>query len=271
VDNKEQVDDLMRHIHEVEVPRMDRFLDRVVDKIYETEGRHDMDERLTTFVTTDGVKLRLKSVRKISVDRRQQKVEAELRAQGLPIDVPTRTTVALGGKGDTEIIPLSAKTLVMRDDPDGTARNEALWRAHEDALLKLSELQKEEMVITMLALGVEIDGGVPPVEEWSDQLDYIGVEMPAHVLDQKAYYLLFCVLSDVDLNILLSQIQMLGAGKAVTGEQIAEFQDAIQSQMGEAINSLVESAKDRLTKGIVASTPKVPGITDGEGVEDKIA
>jgi hypothetical protein len=218
-----------------------------------------MDERLNTFIATDGTVLKLRAVREVSIARRQQQVEAKMRLEGAPLDPPTRTIVALGGHGDAEKVPMTAETLNVLDNPEQTARNKALWAAHETALVKLADLQREERVKILLALGVEIEGGIPPLDQWRDQLDYLGVAVPEHPLDQKAYYLMFVVLNDYDLNVLLSQIQMLGMGKAVTGEQVASFQESVQSEVGEAVNSLVRQAKERVERVRMASTPTVSG------------
>jgi len=225
-----------------------------------------MDERLTTFTATDGTVLKLHAVREVAIARRIQYVETQLRKEGAPLDPPTKKIVALGGKGDTEYVPLTDLTLEVRDDPEQTERNKVLWAKHQDAIIKMAELQREERIKTMLALGTELEGGVPPLETWRDQLDYLQVEIPEHPLDQKAYYLLFIILNDYDLNVLVSQIQMLGMGKAVTGDQVESFQESVQSEMGEAISSLVRAAQERVERLRVARTPETTGDESGEVV-----
>ncbi len=226
-----------------------------------------MDERLNTFVTSDGTRLKLRSVREVVVAKRMQVIETQLRAAGLPLDPPTRTIVMLGGKGDAEQVPLTEKTLDVVDDPDESERRHAKWTKYQDALIKLEEAQREERFKTMLALGVEIEGGVPAIETWRDTLEYLAIPVPESPLDLKAYYLLFSgVLTDYDLNVLISQIQMLNAGKAVTGEQVEAFQATLQSEMGEAINTLVRSTEDRLARFRVARASAPTGNADSAGV-----
>jgi len=250
---------LFDHIRKVAVPKMHELLDNVL----ESKGGH-MDNRLSTFEATDGTILKLRPVRDVAIERRQQRIEDAMREEGAQLDPPTRTVLALGGLGDAVEVPLNENNLEVVDNPEQTARNKELWKRYQDAVVKLSTLQSEERIKTMLALGVDVD--VPPIEEWRDELEYIGVDIPDHPRDRKAYWLLFIVLNDYDLNVLLSQLQMIGMGKAVSGEDVESFQTAVQSEMGESIKSLVREAQDRLSraKARVESASEIPGDEGGE-------
>lgn len=223
-------------------------------------------DKLRTYVCSDGTVLRLESVREVVIQKKQAEEEERFRKLGRKIDTPTRRIVALGGKGDVEEVPLTADTLVVRDNDEQTARNRALWAEHEQALLDLAQAKQETRTRVMLALGVNVE--VPPVEEWAGKLEYAEVPMPEHPLDQKAAWLTYVKLDDFDRVSVLSQLQILVAGKAVKPEQVEAFQGAVRAEMEEAVAQLVRSATERVERARdrMAGGDAVRGDEGGEGV-----
>ena len=225
-----------------------------------------MDE----YETTTGLVLKLKPVRSVVYARKAVELKRKFIADGEPVEPPMYTIKTANGE-DFQY-PL-APELLETGDAEETYHNRLKWAAHLDALGRLAAAQGEAQVIAMLALGVR-DYQYPPVEEWQDELSFMGYEMPADDLTRKAYYLIYFELNDMDFQAIRTQIDMLNMGKAVTPERMATFRGSVQSEVELRFDqgvARIEKHLAELTREREAERsdggPAISGNDDGEGVE----
>lgn len=222
---------------------------------------HLPNHGLNTYVTTTGLSLRLKPVRMVVYAKKDIEIRNEFIERGEQIEPPTYSITTAGGEVYT--YPLTEALLEVPGDDNQTYQNKLAWAAHLDALQRLVATQAEQRIITMLAMGVR-EFEVPPLEEWQDELEFMGYEMPDNPLLQKAYYLIYFELNEMDFQAINQQIELLNMGKAVTSERVAFFQDAIQSEMGKRLDQTIARIKEGF-EGLDGGKP-VHRNDDGEEV-----
>lgn len=130
------------------------------------------------FVTSKGVALHLVGVSPMLI--------AKLQSSGVLPEIPTRKLfLDFGGDGgedssDFQLEELTADTLETDEEREQwteyTAKRNAVLSSRNDKFLK-----------AVFAKGVIVD--MSRIEEWKADMEYFGVELPAHPLDMKVEYI----------------------------------------------------------------------------------
>ena len=219
------------------------------------------------YKTESGLVLRLKTVSNRVIQGVLLRVKKDFKERGEPITPPFYVVETLGGEGETEKVPLTADTLEDPEDPKQTQRNRALWEQYEDALERLQQEQNEMAASAWPGLGVSVK--LPEGEEWEQfetEMEWVGEAVPENPIDRKSFWLMYSgVLSELDKTTLLTQLQMLSAGEAITPEQIDFFRRKSVSEVSRRFGDLLDSAF--LPDGQMASESEIPGIAGDEDVE----
>ena len=219
-----------------------------------------MTGKLNVYVTQGGIELKLKPVQNVTLLYAAAQVEEKYRADGEPIDPPTYEAEMLGG--EVELNPLTEDTLEDPKDAEKTRRNKAAWAKHQDALARMQADQVEAQAQATLVLGIEYE--VEEDAEFEAQIAYLGKAVPTDKYDKKAFYLAHKILTDMDLRLIVSQIQMLSVGKGVKPEMIATFRKSIERAVEQQFASINERV---LELAGLDGEPGIPGDEDGESVE----
>jgi len=133
---------------------------------------------MPTFRTTEGLEIAIAPVSMRLAQMILQKVERELRAEGLPLDPPTYTVeTALGQK---ETYPLDTESAE-------TDEQKAQLAAYEAANLRKMALYRERLTTAAIKRGIKIG---PPPAEWVKEMKAEGFDLPEAPDDLRAEYLL---------------------------------------------------------------------------------
>jgi len=216
-----------------------------------------------TYVTKGGLTIRLKSVSGRLIALAQSAVEAEFREAHRPIDPPSFTAVVFGGE-EAEF-PLTEDLLDAPGDEKETQRRKAAWAAHKQALEDLEDEHGKVQTSALLGLGCKFD--MPSDDAWIAEVMWAtnGKPIPENPIDRRVFFLLNYAMDEVEIQMLLSQLQMLSAGMNPSEQDVASFRGGILSKM--------ERATRKAIAGVVAtddkqvdSKPDVPGSTGDAGV-----
>ena len=218
-----------------------------------------MVDETKIFVTEDGLTLRLKRVNQVLINAVSERVRRKWADADEPVEIPTYTIDT--GKSDPQTFPHrvtdKANTLDVKDDPEQTKINWAMWEAHKDALERLAVAQEEAKTQTVFTFGLDCE--VPDDGEWEQMLEVSGVEVPSDAPGRRFAYLWYYALSMYDKNMLIPTLQMVSMGKMVKPDQMSLFRDRVSSAMDEKASELIGSAFDALDEALGAD-----GELDGE-------
>ncbi len=220
---------------------------------------------LRVYTTLDGIELKLNPVSSITRALAEAQVEKEFRARGEPVDVPTYEVETLGGEGDPETFPLTEDTLEDLESPVKTRENRAKWARYMDALLRLEREKDDRVLAVTLGMGVDCevpdDGWEQPFTEW------MGLTIPEQPMDRKVFYLNHVALrTDMDRQLLMTQLNLVTAGTEVTPEQVELFRGKFSNITDRLLKDAVAQFGERA--GTLASQLGIPSNDDDEGMED---
>lgn len=211
----------------------------------------------TEYVTEGGLRIALKPVRPILVQRGLMALEEEWRKRGEPVDTPTYVVKQEGI--DDQFYPLAEDSL---DDPNSTEQtriNRSKWNHYQECQARLSAAKGEREQVLLLALGTEF---TMPEDGWQEEQLWMGLTIPTDPLDLKVHYLTTVALSQIDLSLLLPQINMLSMKGLVKPEQVAQFQSdlrrAVERRAGDAIGKALQEI------GKLVDGEPLPGDDSGE-------
>ena len=229
-----------------------------------------MPKQTVDFVTEEGVALTLVAIRQVAQDLAAERVRQESIEAGEPLEVPTYTVKTLGGE---EVVfehvapgPDEPGTLDVAGDAAETAYRHALWSRYRNALMRLAAKQAEARFEVMLFLGVEVE--MPADDSWLDAQVEAGMgDIDRNsVKDKKIRYLTSEVLTTRDLTNVVTTLQMMMAGTAVSEGEISQFEGMFRRSMERQDARLVESALRQLRLLVGAPTPE--RVDGGDGVGD---
>jgi hypothetical protein len=194
----------------------------------------------TEYIAESGLRIGLKPVRPILVQRGLMVLEDEWRKRGEAVDVPTYTVKQ--EDLDDQTFPLDETSLDDPNSAEQTRINHSKWNHYQECLARLSAAKGERETVLMLALGTEFT--MPEDESWREEQAWMGLTIPTDPLDLKVHYLTTVVLSQIDLSLLLPQINMLSMKGLVKPEQVAQFQSdlrrAVERRAGDTISKALQ-------------------------------
>jgi len=191
------------------------------------------DQADRTFTSEQGLVIRLRSVPQRLLLFATERVEAEMRAEGSPIDPPVFEVSALGGA--KERLPLTEALLEKgTEDPEEQRRWQAAWAQHQAALEELETRQEDASQRVMYGLGTMFE--LPEGREWLDDIAYVRGEAieTEDPRELRALYLMLApgVLSEADRGALYMELAAMMAG--IDQENVATFRAGTKRQMARA-------------------------------------
>ena len=232
-----------------------------------------MVDETKLFTTEDGQTFRLKRINRVLLEAEAQRVRQEWEDAGEPVEIPTYTLA--DGKSDPQTfqhrITDKRNTLDVKDDPEQTKLNWAIWDAHQDALERLAVAQQEAQTRMGFAFCIECE--LPEDDEWIEMLEYAGVEIPDDKPGRRFTYLWYHALSMYDKSQLIPMIELLSLGKMVKPEQMELFRSRISGAMDEQAETIMDGIGDALDEALSADGEldggdEVHG-TSGSEIEEK--
>jgi hypothetical protein len=193
----------------------------------------------TEYIAESGLRIGLKPVRPILVQRGLMVLEDEWRKRGEAVDVPTYTVKQ--EDLDDQTFPLDETSLDDPNSAEQTRINHSKWAHYQECQVRLSAAKGEREQVLLLALGTEVE---VPESGWQEEQLWMGLTIPTDPLDLKVHYLTTVVLSQIDLSLLLPQINMLSMKGLVKPEQVAQFQSdlrrAVERRAGDTISKALQ-------------------------------
>jgi len=218
------------------------------------------------YMTEKGVELTLKELSPALIQRVVSEVAIRARADGEPIDVPTfqLKTVA----GEIQEFQLTDKNLEP-EDPDEALRRQLSWTKYQMALSELEAAQATARTKFMLTWGVDVD--LPDDQRWIKMLKSGGIDVPDDEDDQRFLYLLYEVLTPLELQAVIAELNIIAFGKAVDPKEVESFREQLRDQVrrragtaiSDALRSLLETLEE--SPGLGGDTA-ILGVDDGESV-----
>lgn len=237
-----------------------------------------MARESVVFTTEEGVEVKLVAVRQVVLDLAAAKIVDEFRKRGEPIDIPTYEVDAFGGEKmrlNHEAPSLEIKdelgnilqaatpgTLDVPGNPQETGLRRALWKRYEDAVTKLQVAQMEERYKALIFFGIHVD--IPSDDQWLESQRIFGLPDPKDAVERKVRYVSTELCSQQDLVAIMSMLQMMIGGKAVSGEQVKAYEALFRRALEGAATSRVDLALASLRRMVGPS--EVDGIIDSNGV-----
>lgn len=229
------------------------------------------------FKTVSGYTLRLRRIPLQVVELALEKVEKELRAQGLQLDPPgffVTPEFPDGTKGDPQWFPHTAYTLDDTADPQTSARNRARWDAYQQAKERLETERSNRRITIWYQYGITVEGGVPGVPEpkdadkriadyhsgqddgtWMDDPQYwqtvnrmLGAVLPTDPLELKARWITERCLTNTELAEITAELFALQMEGSVKPDELDSFRQGLRAQAAGAIRARVA--------GIIASVER---------------
>jgi hypothetical protein len=111
-------------------------------------------------------------------------------------------------------------------------------------------------------LGVDVD--MP--EGWESEVEAIGVNLPTDLLQRKAIYLHYMVLSAADLQLLRTELQLLALGNVVSDDQMVSFRSGTRSALAREARARLGDALEALAGGSVVGGAEAERVDDGESL-----
>ena len=196
----------------------------------------------------------------------EEKVKEAMRQAGKPIDPPTYT-VDLDGKVEVHQHYVDDKrkttTLDVPGDADKTRLNHLLWNEHLRALEELDAEMGEERVKLYLMFGAKMDWPPENESEWEATMAYLGREIPSHSLERQALYLSSSMTAG-ELSDVVSEIQVLSAGNAMSQKDQELFRQGVRGQVAKQLRRAIDRFDDE--DGPLGSGNEVSGNAGGESV-----
>ena len=217
------------------------------------------------YMTENGLVLRLKAVRPVLVQQGLSALEQEWRERKEPVDVPTYSVPTV--VGDTDVFQFDEEGLDVPGDEARTRENHAKWARYKDCLARLEAAKGERGQVLYLALGVEFE--MPEDDSWRAIQEWAGVKIPENPVDLRVHYLVTEALSQYDLMMIMSQLQILSAGKMVKPEQVEQFQSSLRRAMEKRAGDAVGEALKAI--GQLVDGAEEAGDESGAGLGDKDA
>jgi len=135
------------------------------------------------FISESGVKIKVRPLEMDAAKLMEDGLAADYRAAGEPIDAPEVNVEVAGGSTVKRI--LTEKNLVVADDDEETARRQALWLAHQDAVTRM-KVELGQLTIEYLLGG--IDEELPEDESWIQRYERLHIHVPADKYDRLVFY-----------------------------------------------------------------------------------
>lgn len=226
-------------------------------------------EKLNEFTTASGVTLKLLPVSTHLIQMVIIKREDELRAEGKILDVPTYTTRPDAG-GERHEEPLTEDIInTFRGDEQETDVK-AKWAAYQASRVRRVQLLEEVRIQATFAIGIDYE--IPKDDETAAFFEmasgYFKLDVPTDPRDRKVFYLIHKpVINQLEISQLDAQIAALSSGGEVDAEKIAFFRANTRGYMGRQVSAIFDRFND--TPEPVAGDAEIPGVDDGEGVEDQ--
>ena len=232
-----------------------------------------MVDETKLFTAEDGTTYRFRRINRVLLDAEIQKVRQEWIDADEPIEIPTYTIEADKAEPQTfqHRITKKGNTLDVKDDPEQTRLNWAIWNAHQDALERLAVAQQEAKQRMCFAFCLECE--LPEDDEWCEMLEYAGVEIPEDKPGRRFTYLWYHALTMYDKQQLIPMFEMLSLGKMVKPEQMELFRSRISGAMDEQAGKIMDGIGDALDEALDADGEldggdEVHGTQSGEGAQD---
>jgi len=166
--------------------------------------------RKGSFKLQNGTEISIQGVSPLLARQVMARVEADMRAEGKPLDVPQYAVTTV--TGEKLWYDHNLTTLYVEGNPEETEANRALWRAHQDALLEQDTRSSEAMIEMFVIAGVaEKDLPEMPADDgWIRKRKILGLKTPEDADARYRLWLTTCWLEDLEaFRGLTSQIREL--------------------------------------------------------------
>jgi len=233
------------------------------------------------YTTEAGVRIELVPVRETVLLLAAEKATRAFREAGEPIDPPTFQLESVGGdvvtvphRPPTEDVldPETGKVLRKADagtldvdDPKQTAYNWAVWRRHQDAVMRLQTARLLETMQAYYYFGVKCT--IPPDEEWLTEQRAFGLPIEEIINDpikRKVHYIVTVLLTPREQVVVQHLLRTMTQGKAVSKEQVSELEDLFRRAAGQLDGAAIDETLAELRA--LVGPPTADGVKDGESV-----
>lgn len=200
-----------------------------------------MSDNEKVFMTTStGFKVEIVPVSHPKLRASGKKIEREFKEAGEPIE-PMTYEVDLHG-GGTQTFTYEEKDIEVSDDDELKAE----WAAHQDALQRLQNAQRERELTTMLRLGTKFE--LPDDDSWIEEHEYDGLEVPENRIARLEHYLtheVFFTPGDIrEATRLMVGRTMEGLDPDVVESFLDSFQHTVDETGREELERALDSAKE---------------------------
>lgn len=180
------------------------------------------------YTTANGYDVPISPISLEELRKAEVGVAKHFKDEGEPLDPPTYDVEVAGG--DTQTFPMDEESVLVEGDEEETAKRQALWDAHQDALQRMkSEQNRVSQVIFMEGIQVEL----PSDTSWEDRQRNLYIEIPEEP-DEKYWHYLSTVVfkSPNDFVSCIEKILRISAQGIVPEEEldglISLFRDTVQ-------------------------------------------
>jgi len=217
------------------------------------------------YVSHGGLTIHLRPIPGRLINLAISRLEEELRSEGLPLDPPTYEIPAFGSS--TVSVPLAEDLLEVEDDPEETERRKTVWKAHQEALAKLSKESSKATQSALLGLGARFN--MPADEEWLTEVEWVtnGAPVPENPIDRRVFFLLHYALTDMEVQIVVGQLQMMSVGMMASESDVASFRGGFQGKMARGLRAAIAAFNEGDEEEQMDSEPDAPGSTSDDGLE----
>ncbi len=167
------------------------------------------------FTALSGMEIPIKPISPTKLMKAEMGVEKAFKKRNEPIDVPTYKIETVGG--GYESYDLDEDSITAPDDEKETAKRQADWDAHQDALKRLREAQFE---VTKKIVLNSIDLKLPEDESWIEEQEELYIEVPKDKRERWNHWLETEILHPTDVTGLIAQILYLSASGILPEEEV---------------------------------------------------
>jgi hypothetical protein len=192
------------------------------------------------YVTTGGVRLKLRPIPHRLLNGVRNKIKAEYAARGESLEPPTYSFETVPGTMQTA--PLDEKCLDVEGDATATQENHRRWDAYQQTLRRFADEIEDRSTAIMLGLGVELVDPMP--ESLREDREWAGLPVPENPRDLKVVYLAEHVLSDGDMNAIMIAMNMLNMRAMVTAEDLDKVEESFRGALRRLSRSLTTAVTD---------------------------
>lgn len=174
---------------------------------------------MNTITTVDGEQLVIHPVSYREIIQVRQRVEAEFRERGEPIDPPTYTV-------KTEVGP---QTYTHDETTVETDEEKAIWKAHQDALTRLTVARSQAVseLIILKALRIR---SVP--DEWIEEQKLFGIPVPENQRERLLAYAESRFLqTPKDIATLVNAVIQMALTGSVTEAEVKAAEESFRSPL----------------------------------------